>query len=382
MVVKTKTVHELNEVAFQRLVQDTDITAINPGSIARALVESVNLGIQDLFEGIELAVSQTFISQAQGFYLDLIGELFNVSRRTDVRAATFSDDQQIRFYVRDGALGDRLVHPTDATKGRIPNGTQIQNSDGSIVWTVNGNHDFDRTANQVYVGAQASTAGVQGNVGAKTLTSHNLGVDGVLVENVEGIQTGVDVEPDELFRVRIQNFAQSSQGSNETAVRLAVLQAPGVANVLLTPNVAGSGSFQVLVIPEGNRVSTNTLLEVSSAMRAAAAYGITVLVTEPEYLPFSITIKLSYQGTDAGFASVQELVEAEVRDYFANLNPGDPLIINRLRQLVLGADQSIEDLKILELCIDGRPQLVQNYQLANDELFIPDANLADPIRIV
>lgn len=99
MVIRKKNVAELNEQAFQKLIQDTDITALNPGSVARALVEAVNVNIEDLFNTLDLTISQTFLSQATGFYLDLIGELFGLRRRNDVRAITYSDDQLIRFYV-------------------------------------------------------------------------------------------------------------------------------------------------------------------------------------------------------------------------------------------------------------------------------------------
>jgi len=381
MVIKKKTLAELNQEALDRLVQDTDITAISPGSIARSLVEAVNVNIEDLFDSLELAVSQTFISQAGGFYLDLIGELFGARRNSDTRANVFADDQSIRFYARDGNLGDKLPHPTDVTRGRIPSGTVITNRDGTISWQVQGAHDFDRSAEEVFVAAQASSLGVGGNIGEKQLTQHSLGATGVFVENVESVRTGVDVEDDDTFRSRIISIAQAQNTPNENAMRLAALQVPGVADAILTPNVAGAGSFRVLLIPSGNRVSTDTMLLVSRNLRVATAYGIHVLVETPDYIPVSMIIKI-HMPTAANPVSLQQTVEAAVLEYLASLRPNQQLIINRLRQIVLDIDPDIEDLEIRELCINKKPTLIQNHRLGDDELFVADRSLTDPIRII
>jgi uncharacterized phage protein gp47/JayE len=381
MVIKKKTLAELNQDALNRLVQDTDITAISAGSIARALVETVNVNIEDLFDSLELAISQTFISQAGGFYLDLIGELFGARRNSDTRANVFADDQSIRFYSRDGNLGDKLPHPTDATLGRIPSGTVITSRDGTISWQVQGAHDFDRTAEEVFVSAQASSLGVGGNIGEQQLVSHSLGADGVFVENVESIRTGVDVEDDDTFRSRIISVVQAANTPNETAMRLAALQVPGIADAILTPNVAGSGSFRVLLIPSGNRVSTDTLAIVARNLRVAAAYGMHVVVDTPDYVPLSMVIKI-HAPTSASVVPLQQTVEAAVLEYVGSLRPNQQLVINRIRQLVLDIDPEIEDLEIRELCIDRKPTLIQNHRLADDELFVADRSLSDPIRVI
>jgi uncharacterized phage protein gp47/JayE len=381
MVIKKKSLAELNQAALDRLVQDTDITAISPGSIARSLVETVNVNIEDLFDSLDLTVSQTFISQATGFYLDLIGELFGARRRNDVRASVYADDQQIRFYVRDGTLGDRLPHPTDTTKGRIASGTLLTTRDGTISWQVQGNHDFDRTATEVFVGATASSTGTQGNLGEKDLVQHSLGVSGVFVENVESIRTGIDIETDEQYRARIISIAQSRNTPNEIAVRLAAMQVPGVADVILQPNIAGAGSFRALVIPQGNRVATDTLLLVARNLRAAAAYGMHVVVATPDYIPVSMIVKV-HVTNQANINPIKQKIEAVLLGYLGSLRPNQQLVINRVRQLVLDADPNIEDLEILELCISRKPVLIQNHRLGEDELFVPDRRLGDPIRII
>lgn len=380
MVIRKKNVAELNEQAFQKLIQDTDITALNPGSVARALVEAVNVNIEDLFNTLDLTISQTFLSQSTGFYLDLIGELFGLRRRNDVRAITYSDDQLIRFYVRDGALGDKIPHPTSPDLGRVPAGTTILNSDGTIAWTVVDNHDFPRAHEEVFVTAQAGSTGTSGNVGAGQLNQHSLGVTGVFVENRESIRSGIDVESDDAFRRRISQATVATSQANELAVRMAVLQVPGVADTYIEPNVAGAGSFRVLVIPEGNRLATNTITEVRLALRQTAAYGMLVLVEAPVFVPVSTIIKIETVAPNS--EPLKQLVESRVRDYLANIRPGEELVINRIRQTVLSASTQIQDLEIIELCIDGKPSLIQNHLLARDELLVPDPSISDPIRII
>ena len=64
------------------LEKNAGITAIYPGSIARAFAESVSAEISDLYEAFRFTVSQSNLSTASGRNLDLIGDLYGVSRKS------------------------------------------------------------------------------------------------------------------------------------------------------------------------------------------------------------------------------------------------------------------------------------------------------------
>ena len=73
-----------------------------------------------------------------------------------------------------------------------------------------------------------------------------------------------------------------------------------------------------------------------------------------------------------------------VLDYFETIPIGGELIINRLRSSIIeSVNDQIKDIKILDLCLDGRPHIIRNIKLKPDELFTPDVSReSDAIQIV
>ncbi len=82
MIIK-KTADELNEAMQAALVNNTQITYMDRGSIARALIEIINNAIEDYYETLEYNVLMAFVSTAEGRFLDLIGRLLDCNRRSD-----------------------------------------------------------------------------------------------------------------------------------------------------------------------------------------------------------------------------------------------------------------------------------------------------------
>ena len=380
-MVRKKTLDQLNRESFEYLARETLVTNLAPGGVARGLVETTNRQIADLYDALEIVSTQVYPSLAQGAFLDLLGELVGVTRRSELSATVVADDQALRFYVESGTLGQYLPHPSDAKLGQIPAATTVTSRDGSIQFTVDTAHDFPVNSREAYVGARTSARGSGGNVGRGDLINHSLGVSAVLVTNVSSITTGRDVEGDEAFRSRISNSVLASQSSNETAVRMATLSIPGVADVRLLPGVAGAGSFRAMLIPVGNRVPVQVLQETRQRIRNIAAYGVRVFVEEPIYVPISLTMKLSLE-RDATRVPILSRVEAAVRDYVGNIRPSEDFVVNRLRQAAFDASRDVLDASILELCIDQKPMVVTNFTLDDDEVFIPDSLLDDPLRIL
>jgi uncharacterized phage protein gp47/JayE len=382
MVIQKKTLEQLNAESIEYLTSSTVITALEPGSAARGLVEAGNRQIADFYDLLETASGQVFISLATGAYLDLIGQLLGVSRVQEATATVLADDRLLRFYVEDGHLGTYLPHPTDSNQGQVPAGTTVTSRDGTVVYQVTDNFNFPVAAKEAFVSAQANTTGGDGNVGRWELNTHNLGVSEVLVRNNESITTGTAVEEDDSYRVRIMNQVLAVQGANETAVRLATLAVPGVADVRLFPGWAGAGSFRALLIPRGNRVPLQTLERVRQALTNIAAYGIRVLVDEPDYVAISLTVNVEFDGDLIAAEPITQEVEGNLRNYIGDIRPGGRLTMNRIRTAALNTSPNILDVSVVELCVDHRPMLVQDYLLDDDQVFIPDPEVNDPIRII
>lgn len=383
MALKTPTVSELNQESFEWLLQNTEITLLTPGSTARALIESANIHLGQFYSSMTMHLAQSYLSKASQQYLDLIGEMLGVVRRTARAALITQEDRAIRFYVAQGSLYQYLPKAGDLTKGLIPAGTTITNEDNSIVYTVETDVEFPRTATEVYVSARAATTGSEGNIGANRLRSHSLGIAAVLVTNTVSIATGADLESDDDFRFRIRNRVLTAEGANETAVRLAVLSAPGVADVQITKFRRGAGSFDVLIVPTGNRVALETIEVARQNLSSAVAFGIDFKIREPKYVRISMVLALNYRGILAGEQdAVRVSAERAVLNYLSTIPIGGQLVVNQLGAAVLQSDERIKDYDIQGVCIDGRPQIIHNYQLEEDELFLPDENLSDPIRVI
>jgi uncharacterized phage protein gp47/JayE len=383
MPLVPRSISEMTQRSVEYLQRNTGITLLSPGSTARALIETANQNIDEVSQSLTLYQAMAYISSATGVFLDLLGELVGLTRRQAVAAFVAAEDRALRFYVPNGTLREYLPHPTDLTLGLIPSGTTVTNDDGTIVYTIERDVTFPRTAMEVFAPARASITGTAVNVGAFTLRRHSLGSNVVLVTNPISIATGTDIESDEEFRSRIRSRVRTAEGANEAAIRLAILSAPGVSDVRLVPYKRGAGSFDALLIPVGNRITLEALQVASQNVAQVAAFGIHWRLREPKYVRISMVISLSYAGIMPGEqAAVRNAVERIILRHLGQIRIGGELILNQLGSDILELEPRVKDYTIESLCINGRPQVLHNYKLQDDELFLPDEGLSDPVRVL
>lgn len=370
--------------AIRYLTDNTDITYFTDGSIAKALVETNILEIDRLQNYFTEVSKNSFISRASGFYLDLWGEVLGIPRIVDKKAFAFATDGSVRFYVDNGTLGTKLPHPTNPALGLVPEGTLIQNATKTLAFVVAEAATFPKNARYVNVSVVAADSGTSFNVGANQLVIHNLSATDVKVTNPISISTGSDVESDSDYRFRLSRALSSRFGSNPISIELASLTSPSVASSKILQYQRGAGTFDVLLIPRGNKVTRAAIEQTRSAIESVAAYGISFKIREPEYVPIRLSIQLTYnRGTSSGEQlSARNLVQEAILDYIASIPIGGELVINQLRSSAISASNIIKDIKILELYIDCKPKTLRNIQLREDELFIPDESVVDPIEVV
>lgn len=75
---------EIIRNALEVVVENTPITNLNAGSIARSIIEATSGEYQTLYEFAEDVLNNGFLSKADDDHLDLIGTMFNYPRRTEV----------------------------------------------------------------------------------------------------------------------------------------------------------------------------------------------------------------------------------------------------------------------------------------------------------
>jgi len=355
------------------LIKNTDITYFSDGSIAKALVETNNLEVSRIQQYVTGVFQNAFLSSTTGIYLDMWGETLGLPRIKDRRATALIQDGAVRFYVSNGTLGSRLPNPDNSGLGLIQSGVSITTASNTVEYKVTEAVTFPVNTRSVFVPVTAQGSGTDYNVGANQLTVHNLNKSEVKVTNDIAIVTGKDVESDEEYRFRLSRAMTSRYGSNLAAVEVAAVSNPGVARAELLQYARGAGTFDVLLIPQGNRVTVSTRENTRRAIEQVAAYGVSFEVREPEYVPVRISLQLIFNNnvTEAERISLRAQVQSSILQYIASIPLGGELIINQLRAASL-VSPSIKDIKIIELYVNCKPRTLRNVQLREDELFIPD----------
>lgn len=75
-----KSQEEVSERLVSGLRKKTAITNLDPGTIARALVDIISEEFGDFYKELELTTTMGFVSTAKGQFLDMIGALVNCAR--------------------------------------------------------------------------------------------------------------------------------------------------------------------------------------------------------------------------------------------------------------------------------------------------------------
>jgi len=381
-MLKKKTYDEMIGQALGYLETHSEITLTAPGSLSRTLVEAAINEVLTAYNTADTAVRMSFISTASGLFLDLLGELVGIFRRQQQYAYVRGTDRNIRFFVNSGTLGDLIPKSGDPTKSQVPAGTTITSTGGNITFVVDVDHDAPAAATEIWVTARAQTIGTTSNLGPGQLTSHSLAA-GVQVENVDTVTSGAAVESDTSLRYRISNAVLTGQGANREAITDAAIQVPGISDVIVNEFSMGAGSFEMLLLPDGNRVPVDALLAARANVEQVAAFGINFSVREPRYVPIAIDVELTFQGAiDTTKPLLRELAAGRISQLVGALRPSETLRIGRLRGDILGVSGTISDAHIRSLRIDGRPQLVADYRLGRDEVFIPDPEETSPFQVI
>ena len=368
-MIRTKSKQVILNEILDGIVQETDIRMTGEGSVTRGIASSIASKIADVHNVLSESWDNRYLPTASGIYLDLIGEQFGLRRRPAHAPSITAKDRVIKIYVNNGTLGAVLPHPTNLNLGQIPEGSQISTSSG-LIYSVDRDYDFPSSLREVYVGAVASVAGADGNVGANQLVVNSFG-SGVLTTNTRAITEGKGIESDEEFKYRISKYIRSSAGSNQTAITIAALGAPGIADVKIYPYFYGPGSFKVLLIPIGNRLTEEAINVAQASIEQVIAEGVYFRISEPEYIPIALSVRLIAKAGGTVTATDRELAKNAIEEYLGNIRPGNALIINQLRSVILNSSSNISDLRIQSISINDAPVALVNYQLEKDQLFIP-----------
>lgn len=373
-----KTYGELVQQSLTYLRSNTDITNTNIGGITRSIIEIINKNISEYYDVLDINTAMSFLSTAEGYYLDLIGTMFNMQRIPSQEANAASVDGVQKFYVVSGTLFDKI--PT----GVIPINTIITSQDGLIAYRVVNDTTFAASATEVYVSIVANTEGSKYNVGQNSLINHNLGVQDVFTTNEKSIVSGTDTESDANYKYRLMNATLSAEKANEISIRLAALSVNGVADVVIRAFSRGIGTFDVIIIPVEGIATDGLVAEVQSNIDEVQAFGIKGTVIKPTIVPVDIEVKLVFttNTTDFEKSEIRSNVQVSIEKYIVNIPLGGTFILNEFRQQIMDVSPKIKDHVINCYFFREEPTFIGNVAMYWDEMFYPNPNSVEAIRVI
>lgn len=339
-VINTKTKEEIIARIINALEQNAGISATSPGSIARAFADAFGTEMFFLHESFKEAVSQTSVSTAYGRSLDLIGELYNVVRKTISEPLALERSTANIEFVLDTPYSSDIVIPKD---------TIVYNDVGSYSST----QYYYKLAQNVTILAGVSKAYgiVQPNFESNeyvasigSLTRHNfVSPPGVIIycSNPKEVYPVLNAESDDNYRRRIMSAVKINSTSSTEAVRFTALSVKGVRDVRIREASFGLGSCEVIIIPEvaGNVGIIPSL--VAGAIEQVRPIGIRMSMAIATPIEYSVnaTITLPYGTAENLRVGIENQAAIFVKRYLNSLTVGDTASIQEVeRQIRIASD--------------------------------------------
>lgn len=373
-MIEMKTRAELLSESLEDAARNAVVTNLNPGARARILLDIFITRLSDAYETIQFNAAMGFVSSASGYFLDLIGSLVGVQRRAATVAVITREDRNLKFYVTSGKLVDLLPGKV------IPGGTRVTDTNSSLVFTTDLDEPFGDLDTEVYVGAVANSPGSEYQVGRNILTGHNLGISSLLVTNERAVTNGSDTEGDDNYRYRIINSRAVREAANMTAVRIAMLPVPGVSDIVIKES---AGQMEALVIPSSNFVTEATLRACEYLGYQAKAAGVRLVTRGPGMVPYEFYVQIQPTSSTpaSAYTQLRQRVRQAVLDYMDDIQLGGTMILRQLQARIQNADTRVHDHRVICFNARRRPQLIRNFQLRRDELFVPDTQVQNPVLV-
>ena len=364
--------NEILRNAIQKVENKSSLNSVGTGSILRAIIESITSEIGNMYDAMDFNISQSVISTAMGMSLDVIGELYGVTRKQITNTNLISDADSAFFFYLESPYGSDII---------IPLGTQVYSGTGGLIGSTfryETTKDATIPAGELYayVGIRPLFSDSTFTAGARTLVMHNfIPPTGAVLrcKNNRTIAAKMGYESDSNYRLRILKAARVANSGTVEAVRFKALSYEGVRDVRVIQKPYGMGSFQLIVIPEVTSQGTAIINKILPEVQKVVPVGTTMLMKLPSTIPLDLTVQLvvSTSLTQTAKASIAAKARAIVNRYLNNLSPGDILVYNNLIALVGGASSHITDLQITSFAINGTEMGRKNYAPKIDKQIVP-----------
>jgi uncharacterized phage protein gp47/JayE len=353
------------------LQKDAGISAVYPGSIARAFAEAFSSEVSDLYEALRFNITQSNLSSASGRNLDLIGDLYGVSRKSITDYA--SEDRQsfnIEFFI------DK-PHSASIT---IPKDVLVYNDVSNFISTQYG----FRLAGDVVIpiGSTRAYGRVEPNFSdnayvapINSLTKHNFfSPAGVILfcNNPKEVYSNINSESDSNFRRRIIASIKSKAIGSAESVRFAALSVRGVRDVRIREGSYGIGSCDVVVVPETTSGLSNLPQNVLIAVNAVKPVGIKLNIRIAEKVTVSVgaTIRIPMGVSETLSSGIRNQASLFIKRYLNSLTIGDSVSIREIEAQINRSSDYIRSAIVSSLTADGRELSIQDFSLEGIKKYV------------
>lgn len=337
------------------LERNANITAVYPGSIARAFAEAFSSEVSDLYESLKYTISQTNLSTASGRSLDLIGDLYGIPRKsvTDI-VAQERQTYNIEFFL------DK-PHSTDVL---VPNGTLVYNDVSNFAtkqysYQLAGDVIIPTGSLRAYGIVKPNFVDNSHVAAVNTLTKHNFIAPPTVIvfcNNPKEVYSNISAESDGSYRRRIMASMKSRVAGTAESVRFAALAVKGVRDVRIRQASYGIGSCDVIIIPEVSSAVKALPEAILAAIMEVKPVGVrfNVRIAEKVAVSVSAILTIPQGNSDNVITGILNQADLFARRYLNSLTVGDPVSISELeRQIKLSSD-IIRGVTFTSLSADGR----------------------------
>lgn len=346
------------------LEKNSDISAIYPGSIARAFAEAFSSEVSDLYESLRFSISQSNLTTASGRNLDLIGELYGVPRKS---ITDFVSEERrsfnIEFFLDKPHSGDVRIPKDILVYNDVSNFASKQYGFklmADVIIPSGSLRAYGRVEPNFFDNSYVAPRG--------SLTRHNfIAPPTVLVfcNNPKEVYSNVNSEGDDNYRRRILASMKTRATGTAESVRFAALSVKGVRDVRIREASYGIGSCDIIIVPEVASALKALPETILTAVTAVKPVGVRFNVRIAEKINFNIsaTITLPAGNSDNVIAGVRSQATLFVKRYLNSLTIGETVSMSMIERQIKMSSDLVRGVRFNAFSADGKELPLQDYSL-------------------
>lgn len=355
---------------LESLQNNAGISATYPGSIARAFAEAIGTEIAQLYSSLDFSLKQSSLSTASGLNLDLIGELYGVTRKSvsDV-VANERQSFNIEFildkpFSRDVVIPSNTYVYTDVDNFNIRQYKFKLNGDVTIV--------SGSTRSYGLVIPDFNDRSYTAPIGSLTKHSYVPPAGAVVYcNNPKEVYSIINAESDDSYRRRIASSIKTRAAGTVDSVRFAALSIKGVKDVRIRESSFGIGSCDVIIVPEGGANVKTMPDTVLQAITSVKPVGVRFNVRIAERMSINIisTITVVSGLTESMISGIKNQASLFVRRYLNSLTIGDTVSLSEIERQIRQSSDAIVDVKINSFDYNGKELPLRDFTPNTDKLY-------------